>query len=276
MPDRCHYPYLPITCLAAILLALFAGSQAVYAHGGVIMDSGYTGYVEWLVSIDPYPVTTGEAMITLLVYDVTNYDPLNDLQATLYARGPGKVPPNVGVDLLIDPAIYPGDYSAKILLDQAGEWQLRFVVAGGEKSFEVTVLVQVAAAALGQAPMADSTPNPAATATVFAQNVQLARQQNSPLAMPISPLAFNRPLSDTPSIIDTFVSVNFLGIPWWMWSVAIVIPLIIGWRLLRSPIPMDIDEVGDEIDNEIDPKDDNRSANDEQLSTNAAVKASDT
>jgi hypothetical protein len=233
---------------AALLLATFVMPQRVRAHGGVIIDSGFTSHFEWLASINPYPVTTGEATITLLVFDITNYDPVNDLQATLYVTGPDAVPPSDGVKLAIDPAIYPGDYSANIPLDQAGEWQLRFVVEGGDRSFTVTVPVKVAAASAAQAVGGDATPDLAATATVFAQNVALARQQNSPLSALVSPLTQNNPTESAATILDTFVSGRLLGVSWWLWGIIAIIPILMGWILLRSPRDMGSDEGDDEID----------------------------
>lgn len=262
----------------ALLLATFIMPQSVRAHGGVIIDSGFTSHFEWLASINPYPVTTGEATITLLVFDLTNYDPVNDLEVTLQVTGPGTAANQAedGIKLLIDPAIYPGDYSANIPLDQPGEWQLRFVVEGGDRSFTVTVPVTVAAAPAA-APGAATTPDLAATATVFAQNVQFARQQNSPLSAQVSPLARNTPV-EAATVMDRMATASFLNAPWWLWGLIALIPILMGWLLLRSPAYPTTDEDDDaadeETDDERDAADDNRTDNDEQRSTDASGKAS--
>lgn len=271
IPNRSLYQSIRLVCYAALLLAIFVTPQRVRAHGGVIIDSGFSSHFEWLASINPYPVTTGEATITLLVYNITNYEPVNDLQVTLYVMGPDEFPPGDGVKLAIDPAIYPGDYSANIPLERTGEWQFRFVVEGGDRSFEVTVPVKVAAASVAQPIQDDATSDPAATATVFAQNIEIARQQNSPLSAPVSPLSSNNPVENTTTVMDILSSANFLGIAWWLWGVVAVIPIIMGWFLLRSPGQTAINEVDDELD----AIGDNRSANDNQSRADAAWKESD-
>ena len=252
--------------LVALLLSTVVGTQGIRAHGGVVIDSGFTNYFEWLVSINPYPVTTGEATITLLVFDVTTYDPVNDLRATLHPTSPTGEQLSAGVNLTIDPAIYPGDYSANIPLDQAGEWQLQFVVEGGDKSFEITVPVKVVAAPVAQALGAEMTPDLVATATVFAQNVQLARQQNSPLPALVSPLVLNNPVESVVAMMNTLAAAHLFGIAWWLWGLVAIIPIFMGWLLLRSPKQTTIDETNDEIDSSDD---------DDQPPPDAALKESD-
>ncbi len=259
-----------------LMILTLIDTRGLRAHGGVVIDSGFTDYFEWLVSISPYPVTTGEATITLLVYDIATYSPVNNLKVMLYATGPEASQAELdqrgnSVDLIIDPAIYPGDYSENIPLDQIGEWRLQFVVEGADKSFEITVPVQVAAAPLVEAPLTAVTPDRAATATVFAQNIESARQQNSPLSAPVSPLASNNPVEDATTVMDILASANFLGIAWWLWGIVAVIPIIMSWLLLRSPGQTAIDEVYDELDT----SGDNRSANDNQSPADAALKERD-
>jgi len=281
-PYRSLYQSIRLVfCVAfygALMVATFVMPQRLRAHGGVIIDSGFTSHFEWLASINPYPVTTGEATITLLVFDLTNYDPVNDLEVTLQVTGPGTAANQAedGIKLLIDPAIYPGDYSANIPLDEPGEWQLRFVVEGGDRSFAVTVPVTVAAAP-AVAPGAETTPDLAATATVFAQNVQVARQQNSPLSAQVSPLARNTPV-EAATMMDRMATASFLNAPWWFWGLIALIPILMGWLLLRSPAypatDEDDDAADDETDNERGEADDNRTDNEEQPSTDASGKAS--
>lgn len=238
---------LLIGLFCGLLLAGTAAPRPSVAHGGVVIDSGFTDHFEWLVSIDPYPLQTGQAMITLLVYDLTTYDPVNDLQVALYLAPPGTKRPccnptelSAPVPLVIDPQLYPGDYSSLITLAQPGDWALQFVVEGGDRSFTVVVPAPVVAAQAGSgvAP-ATGTPDVAATATVFAQNVQQARQQNSPLAGPDSPLITDSMAAAT---IDTQRSFTLLGLSWWLWGVAALVPIGMGWLLLRSPRQPDEEE----------------------------------
>lgn len=269
MPYRSPHLSTRVCLFVALLLTLFADGQSVRAHGGVIIDSGFTSHFEWLISINPYPVTTGEATITLLVYDLTNYDPVNDLQATVYATEPDAAPAatqqeSAGVELLIDPAIYPGDYSTNLPLDQVGEWQLRFTVEGGDRSFAVTTAVKVAAAPPAL-PDAATTPDLAATATVFAQNVAQARQQNSPLLAQNSPLAPNNPVEPAATVMDRLTTADFLGAPWWLWGLIAIIPIFMGWLLLRSAGPTLDDDLDDETDDERAAEDDNQQDGDQPL-----------
>lgn len=229
--------------LGVVLLMTMVSARPATAHGGVVIDSGFTNYFEWLVSIDPYPLSTGQATITLLVFDLTTYDPVNDLQVTLYRAAPGTTRPccnpaelSPPIPLTIDPQLYPGDYSAVIPLDQAGDWALQFVVEGGERSFTVVVEAPVVAAPAGQsAPTV--TPDVAATATVFAQNVQQARQQNSPLSLAsaVSPLAADGSSAMVAAEVTTPRASTLLGLSWWLWGMAALIPIVMGWLLLRSP-----------------------------------------
>ncbi len=235
--------------LVGLLLFLAAlAPHPVTAHGGVVIDSGFTPHFEWLVSIDPYPITTGQATITLLVFDLTNYDPVNDLKPTLAMAAPGTTRPccnpaelSAPLELTIDPQIYPGDYSAQITLDQPGEWALQFVAEGGDRSFTVIVPLTVKEG-VAQVPSSLATPDAAATATVFAQNVQSARDQNSPLAAPASPLTIttnnittSRANDLTAAVVTTPTPATLLGFSWWIWGIAALIPIGMGWLLLRSP-----------------------------------------
>lgn len=253
MPVKSPFQALCRGLAIALLFYIIAGSQVARAHGGVVIDTGFTPHFEWLVSINPYPVTTGEATITLLVFDATTYGPVNDLRVMLYSTQPGA-PQSApgersdGVNLTIDPAIYPGDYSANIPLDQAGEWRLQFVVEGDEKSFEMTFPVEVAAVSQAQASSAGGTPDVAATATVFAQNVQLARQQNSPLPVLVSPLTLSKPAETTAAVMRSLISAKLFGISYWLWGIIALIPIIMGWLLLRSSPQTTSDEIPDEIE----------------------------
>ncbi len=232
--------------LLILSIALLGRSswQPALAHGGIVIDSGYTDYFEWLVSIDPFPTLMGEAMLTLLIYDVVSYDPVNDAQVHVYLAAPDDPRPCCApeshrgpIELTIDPALYPGDYSNLIDLDQPGEWEIQFVVDAGERAFTIVVPLTVNATMGGSQPIAidaATTPDPAATATLFAQNVAAARAQNSPLAAPDSPLA--QPLSPLANGADGGTaappgSTN----DWLLWGALAILPIaLVGWWILRS------------------------------------------
>ncbi len=246
--------------LFLLLLALTLSTRPTAAHGGVVIDSGFTPHVEWLVSIDPYPIRTGQALITLLVFDLADYKPVNDLKVQVAQAAPGTARPCCNpaelsdpITMVIDPALYPGDYSAVIPLEQAGEWALQFVVEGGERSFTIVVPLTVAASPPGQEAVVSLTPDVSATATVFAQNVQQARQQNSPLAGADSPLAGG--VAMEAAEINTPGAANFFGLPWWLWGAAALIPLIMGWLLLRAPTGEALPTPDEEDDTETEAED---------------------
>lgn len=217
-----------------------------YAHGGVVIDTGFTDHFEWLVSINPYPTLMGEATLTLLVYDIATYEPVNDLTVMLYLAAPGDAQPccqpeshGGPFELIVDPQIYPGDYSNVVSFDQPGEWQLKFVATAPEtmsaKSFELVVPLQVNATMGGSQPIAitaESTPDLAATSTVFAQNVAEARRNNSPLAAPASPLT--TPGSASPAQPPTAVTATG-ETNWWLWGGLGLLPIVlIGWFILGA------------------------------------------
>ena len=237
--------FLPL--LFAVLLTSLLWPRSAVAHGGVVIDSGFTDHFEWLVSIDPYPIETGQTMITLLVFDLATYDPVSDLQVTVATAPPGTVRPcceptdlSAPIPLVIDPQLYPGDYSERINLDQPGEWALQFVVEGGDRSFTTIVLLPVRAAPAGQVVSPVTTPDVAATATVFAGNVQAARQQNSPLPGSLSPLTTTA--ATDIAAVNAAGPLMIMGLRWWLWGIAALIPLVMGWLLLRTPQRQDDEE----------------------------------
>lgn len=232
-----------VSALVVVLLLLFANAPTSSGHGGIVIDSGFTDDFEWLVSIDPYPTLMGQATMTLLVYQITTYEPVNDLTVTLNLAAPGTPrpccqPENLTgpIDLIVDPQLYPGDYSNVVTFDQPGDWALQFVATVPEtartSSFEVVVPLTVNATMGGSQPIAItavSTPDIDATATAFAQNVAEARQQNSPLPAAVSPLP-------SPAPEAAGASVAVVRPNWWLWGGLGLIPiLLIGWLILRSP-----------------------------------------
>lgn len=251
--DRKKYErrFLPFL-LALGILALMAMPQRGKAHGGVVIDTGFTDHFEWLVSIDPYPTLMGEAMVTLLVYDIATYEPVNDLTVAAHPMAPAETQPCCAptadaapISLTIDPAIYPGDYSNLLPLDQPGEWSIRFVATApdsrSEQSFEVVVPLTVHASMGGSVRIpieAAGTPDVEATATAFAANVNEARQSPSPLIAMNSPLTGTDGTAGEPA--ETIARQAFAvqaerGGNWLLWGGLGLIPiLLIGWFTLRS------------------------------------------
>lgn len=237
--------------MGLFVLCLVGGfGRAGQAHGGVVIDTGFTDHYEWLVSIDPYPTLLGEAMVTLLVYDIATYEPMNEMTVNAYLAPPDSTTPCCEADvhrgpvsLVIDPELYPGDYSNPVTLDQAGEWKLQFVATVADdapQNFAVVVPLTVHGSMSGEAPIAigaESTPDIDATATVFAANVAAARQSSSPLSAPASPLT--TPVNTEPTgnsgAFAVATPVNS-GPNWWLWGGLGLIPIVlIGWLVLRTP-----------------------------------------
>ena len=251
--------------LAACTLLLTSG-HAVYAHGGVIVDSGFTGEYEWLVATSPFPVTTDAAVLTLLVYDAESFEPVNNLDVTLYLIAPGESTPccdpqvHLGpIAMISEPEIYPGDYSEIITLDEVGEWGVGFVVEAAQSApiqIETALNVrQGSGSAVGPSlnPPADmppssdpasaadasagmieqaGTPNVAATATAFARNVETARAQ----------LGASEVDTAAAAGVPVQSSNIFTGERWWLWVVAGVIALVAVVALALRPVDDDEQE----------------------------------
>lgn len=79
---------LPLLWLVISLVQLGLVPKPVHAHGGFVIDSGYTPQYEWLAAINPYPTTPGPTTITILVYDVQTHQPVNELQAEILLAAP--------------------------------------------------------------------------------------------------------------------------------------------------------------------------------------------
>ncbi|MBV7328094.1 hypothetical protein KFU94_07510 [Chloroflexi bacterium TSY] len=179
-------------------------TSVVYAHGGVIIDGGFTDEYEWLVAINPFPLTPGETVLTLLVYDIKTYEPVNELDVELFLASPAASQPCCNADdhagdfeILIDPELFPGDYSTILDLQETGEWEAMFTVSDEQGKMEVLVGFEVKPADPNTTrPTSIPTPGNAATATAFAQNVDEARQSNSPLA-PLAPNQSTSPLAQS-------------------------------------------------------------------------------
>lgn len=216
---------IPLLFCVSIVVGSFYPIGTAQAHGGVIIDSGATELYEWLVAVSPYPVAAGETVITLLVYDVETYAPIDGLTAELYLASPGSPQPcctaehHIGPVLLqAQPALYPGDYSATVPLNQMGDWQMQFRVAGADAELKLVVPVEVGppGTANAAAVLAGS-PDAAATATVFAQNVAEARQS----------------IGASSGRTGGF-TIPLLGDNLWLWGLVALIPIImIAFGLLN-------------------------------------------
>jgi len=239
-----------------ILLLTFAYPVPGQAHGGVVVDTGFTDHFEWLVSIDPYPTLLGEATLTLLVYDIATYEPMNDLAVMVYLAAPNTPRPccqpelhEGPIELTIDPEIYPGDYSNVISFEEPGEWELQFVVTAptpiGEKSFAVVVPLQINATMGGSQPIAisaETTPDVDATATVFAQNIAEARQITNTVGnasaqgtMPQDETAVQSLPETAVPVTSTLVTSTSGATNWLLWGGLGLIPIVlIGWFILGA------------------------------------------
>ena len=201
----CSYHYWPYR-LAVLLFLLLnlcrASTMPAYAHGGGVINSGVTGQYEWLVAVNPYPTSPGPTVLTILIYDQKNgYAPVTDLQGVLLLAQPGSAQaccePGSGqgpFDLITDPAVFPGDYSATVQLDKPGQWQAQFRLInkkGAQEIIKVVVQVDVVA---GDGPRPELPSDPtviAVTATAFALNLTttpqaISSQNVSPVGTPVA------------------------------------------------------------------------------------------
>lgn len=124
---------LLVPCLIIVLPGSWHPITA--AHGGVIIDGGFTDHYEWIAMASPYPVTPGETIITVLIYDIETYAPIDGLSPTLELSPPGEPRPCCSGDqtlgplpLIVDPVLYPGDYSNIAPLLREGAWQGKFTI----------------------------------------------------------------------------------------------------------------------------------------------------
>lgn len=244
-----------------IVLWLMLTPDVAHAHGGVILDGDLTEEEEWLMAISPYPVTPGDTVITLLLYDLDTYAPINGLDAQLYLTPPSGDADRGPFELLTDPEQYPGDYSNILPLEQEGDWGVRFVVDMGDRVQEFTSQFTVQPGdANNPRPTVEGAADVAATATAFAQNVDAARQSGAPAASTpelmqaqatVAPAPTPSPTlapaataaDDAPS---TSAAPTWRNARVWMWGLLAIVPfaLVFLW-FLRSN-----DTEGEHQDNE--------------------------
>ena len=228
----------------------------VYAHGGTIVDGGFTDEYEWLVSVSPFPIVEGESVLTLLIYDLDTYDPVDGLEATFLLAPPGSAKECCAEGthrgpfaFEVDPEVYPGDYSQFVQFDQVGDWGVRLIAKGEDTTLDAVISLTILPAdPSGKA--AEGTPDRAATETAFAQNVEAARQ--SPLQTPAPAQAANQPSSPLDSPLtsagnsagndDTELSVFSSQTLIWLGLALIPILLLLLWMVRPNSDPSEAEE----------------------------------
>jgi len=140
------YKYLHTIHGRLLLLALILGAytimlqpQIAKAHGGVVMDGGFTPDYEWLVLSTNAPLVEGPNLMSLVIYDVNTYAPVDGMRVeVLIAHQSSEVPccnpdDHVGpIELEADPENWPGDYTNELPLDDSGNVELKFIAYEGD------------------------------------------------------------------------------------------------------------------------------------------------
>ncbi|MEM7129213.1 MAG: hypothetical protein AAF702_22970 [Chloroflexota bacterium] len=140
-----------ISLLILFVLVACAGNvKSLYAHGGVIIDGGFTDQYEWIAMASPFPITPGETVLSIVVYDVETYAPINGIAASMHLAPPDSPEPCCQGDgvlgplpLLVDPVLYPGDYSNIVLLLREGKWKGKFAIEGPSDPVDIFFTVDV-------------------------------------------------------------------------------------------------------------------------------------
>ena len=205
---------------------LFGLTQATVAqaHGGAIITDGYTERYEWLVAMNPYPIITGQAVVTLLVYDSNTHQPVNDLTVELYLASDTSEPccvQGTGIGPLLltsDPAQFPGDYSTVVTLDKIGQWQTKFHVITNEGSFDARTAFT---AELG---------NPATGVVATAPLTSSTSLTNGGILPTAVTLSLPQPVDGLAAPATPF------GRYWWLWGLLALGPVIGIFRWGLRPI----------------------------------------
>jgi len=241
MPFRLLY----ISILAITLFQ--ATTKITQAHGGTIIDSDITNGYEWLMAVNPYPMTPGEVSLALLVYDAETYDPMNDLQVELYLAAPSNPNPCCNVEqhigpiaLEILPDIYPGDYSTFINLEEVGEWVAKYVVTTDNQSpLELIIPFDVRPLDLDQ-------PRPTLekdSVVPYSQPTLIDEEVSEP---PLNRQPTSTPTSE-PSLLSN-ISILFAN-NLWLWGLVAMIPIgMIVMVLVFSSNEEDDNQPTDEIE----------------------------
>jgi len=124
--------------IIALLLAFLLQPQTTYAHGGVIMDGGFTPEYEWLVLSANSPLVEGLNLMSFVIYDINTYEPIDGMRVEVLIAHPSSrveccnADEHVGpIELEADPENWPGDYSYPLPLDGFGNFQLKFIAYKG-------------------------------------------------------------------------------------------------------------------------------------------------
>ena len=189
------------------------------------------------MAINPYPTTPGPTTITILVYDVQTHRPVIDLQGELLLAAPDSVEPcckqgvhNGPLPLLTDPAIYPGDYSTIVDLEQVGHWAGLVQLTAGEQTTELEIGFDVLEGdSTANAPVATAAVDAAATATAFAANVESARQSPLPLAVSENLSQVASPLANSAASANVGAQRapgGWLSGNWWLLGIVLLVPVV--------------------------------------------------
>lgn len=185
---RVFISFLRYTFLLSGFILWITLSPRSHAHGGVIIDGGSTEEYEWLALASPYPVTPGETVISVQIYDIATYAPVNGLQAVMEFAPPGSPQPCCQGDgvlgplpVIIDPELYPGDYSTILLLLQEGDWQVKFSIPDEDVPVDLYFTVQVNASDGSRRPTPVDADIVAATATALFEEATPTSISASPL-----------------------------------------------------------------------------------------------
>lgn len=247
------------------LLLLAAAPQPARAHGGVIMDGGFTDEYEWLVLSVNSPLVQGENLMSLVLYDVQTFAPINGMRVEVLIRHQSSdalccnAEDHVGpIELEADPENWPGDYSYDLPFDQFGNFDIQFTAYEGdseEVAIQVvsTVLVLPNQEALDNAinpnspldpppdlesPLPEPSPFISTTATVAISPTVNATPpvDATPTAAPTTeetptaePIPTQMPDSDDNSLLGRIRS------RWYLWAALAIIPLVLFAFLLMRP-----------------------------------------
>lgn len=171
-----------IVALIVGIHALLLQPQIAKAHGGVIMDGGFTPEYEWLVLSANTPLVEGPNLMSFVIYDIDTYAPVDGMRVeVLIAHQSSEVQccnpdDHVGpIELEADPENWPGDYSYELPLDGFGNFEIKFIAYQGD-SDEPAIEAISNMLVLPDLSKITPEPNPNQTGTI-----------NSPLAAPGQP-----------------------------------------------------------------------------------------
>ncbi len=222
-------------------------------HGGVTIDAGFTDAYEWLVALGPYPVTSGEAIVTLNVFDVDTGAPVTDLDVSILLAPPGSAPccdPSQHrgpLPLTTDPIVFPGDYSANVLFDIAGEWVVEFTASPAEgassgvsgETLEVLVTFDVEAASTTSVSASNI---PSSVEGAVTEPFTIVEGGSAPVGAIVdtAPATVASPLQATSPLSRAVASDGAAGSQprrWLLWGVLLLLPVVVvvGWMLRESP-----------------------------------------